>query len=182
METTGHVKTLLKRRGFVLQHRLEAKWEIWNRDDTRVMVYTDVQKSIQVEFVKQVGRQLKLYQLNHALVVYEKTISPPSKQKQIEFAPEFQLEFLPLNLLCCDIFTHDLQPQMQLCDKSQGQAAARNYHHKMAQFVSSDPIVVWMNWKPDSIIAICTKKCQLPLDSKGRCCEATRWRQIDSKR
>ncbi len=166
-----------------VKQAVDTKWQVWSRQlnniHDNVLICCEIQKSIQIQFVQQIIKLLKANSLTHCIIVFEKSISPPSKKQSVDST--FELEFLQNSLLCCDIFEHDYQPQMQLCNKTQAVQAASNYQHQMAKFSLSDPVIVWMNWKPNSIVAVCEAKCKNELDVYGRCCSETRWRQIDNR-
>ncbi len=175
---------LLRCRGF-LPVRTDGAWEVWQQAQPLpqpaklLIAYSPQLVSAQVGFIQQATAAMARHGVGHAIACFSKTISPPSRVKQAELAERgLQLELLHTGILSCDIFSHELQPQFQLCDRDQSKAVKRRHLHQMNQFKLSDPVVVWKQWPVGSVVAVCDACCGRELDPTGACCEAARWRVV----
>lgn len=166
------VKKMMTRRNFEFLHETNLGF-VWKKAEDVCLVFSQIFDSIQLNNVKTIKEELKKLKIKHCIVLYKIIITSVVKNLA---ADEFDIEMFNINDLQVDILNHVFQPSFFKIDYPE--IVTRQFLYQMPQFLSTDPIVKYYNYKKGDVIGICEEKCGQKYGTDGFCCKKTRFRIV----
>ena len=163
----------------------DKEYEIWETDNgngnKRVMLFKTLSDTIQIKTINDYRKKMKDQNINHAIIIYQKSISSCVKIGN-ENCKDYTIELLNVNNIKCNVLKHVYQPNIRKCTPLQSQKILEKYKYAMPQILSDDPICIWGGFVEKDILAFCSnkEKCSFEPDENGICidCKDTSFRIV----
>ena len=176
-------------RGYALYKTEEClhfeKLQIWKKENDFLIVLCKLFSSIQVKIFEKIliilkQQQQHNYSISKIVILYESNISSSVKTKLQAHNDIFKqtFEFICTKNLIIDIIKHRYQPKFTLLTKSQTEKCQQLYENNMPLISINDPVVKIFDWRLNSVICICSEKCNNNLNDNGFCCVHARHRHV----
>jgi DNA-directed RNA polymerase I, II, and III subunit RPABC1 len=128
---------------------------IGDSQEEQIIVFNN-KESIAIANIKEYVSFMNKSGINHAIVIYNNTITPQAN-KTIETLPDMEIEIFLERSLLYNITKHRLVPEHIKLSSAETQLFKKKYGIKLPVIQKSDAIARFYNFKPGDIIKIIRK-------------------------